>query len=55
MTKKERVLAVLRGETPDRIPAGFWLHFPESAFHGDEAVKAIWIFLKKPAPIFRRS
>lgn len=47
MTKKERVLAVLRGETPDRIPAGFWLHFPESAFHGDEAVKAHLDFFEK--------
>ena len=47
MTKKERVFAVLRGETPDRIPAGFWLHFPESAFHGDEAVKAHLDFFEK--------
>ena len=47
MTKKERVLAVLRGETPDRIPAGFWLHFPERAFHGDEAVKAHLDFFEK--------
>lgn len=28
MNKKERVMAVVRGGTPDRIPSGFWLHFP---------------------------
>lgn len=27
MTKKERVLATLRGETPDRPPVCFWQHF----------------------------
>ena len=27
MTKKERVQAVMRGEVPDRIPAGFWYHY----------------------------
>lgn len=28
MNKKERVLAVVQGREPDRIPTGFWLHFP---------------------------
>lgn len=28
MNKRERVMAVIRGEKPDRIPSGFWLHFP---------------------------
>lgn len=28
MNKKERVMAVIRGEKPDRTPSGFWLHFP---------------------------
>ena len=27
MTKKERVLAVMRQEIPDRVPAGFWYHY----------------------------
>ena len=27
MNKKERVKAVMRGETPDRTPAGFWFHY----------------------------
>ena len=40
MTRKERVLATVRGETPDRVPAAFWLHFPESMHHGEQAVKA---------------
>ena len=30
MNKIERVQAVLRGEKPDRIPAGFWFHYPDS-------------------------
>ena len=28
MNKRERVMAVIRGQKPDRIPSGFWLHFP---------------------------
>ena len=28
MHKTERVRAVLRGEIPDRVPAGFWFHYP---------------------------
>ena len=39
MTGKERVLAVLNGEKPDRVPIGLWLHFPESAFFGQQAIK----------------
>lgn len=27
MNKKERVKAVMRGEKPDRAPAGFWFHY----------------------------
>lgn len=30
MNKVERVKAVLNGETPDKIPAGFWFHYPAS-------------------------
>lgn len=28
MNKRERVMAVVEGRKPDRIPSGFWLHFP---------------------------
>lgn len=40
MDKKERVYAVLNGELPDRIPGGFWMHFPTEAAFGNAAVKA---------------
>ena len=40
MTRKERVLAAVRGGVPDRVPAAFWLHFPESMHHGKQAVEA---------------
>lgn len=40
MNKKERVYAVLNGEMPDRVPCGFWMHFPPEAAKGDAAVKA---------------
>lgn len=38
MNGRERVLAVLAGEKPDRVPVGFWMHFPPRAFYGEEAV-----------------
>ena len=28
MSKKERLQAVISGETPDRTPIGFWRHWP---------------------------
>ncbi len=40
MNKVERLRTVLRGETPDRVPAGFWFHFPPEKAHGKESVKA---------------
>lgn len=45
MTPKQRVLAAVKGESPDRVPAAFWLHFPESMHHGEPAVKAHLDFL----------
>lgn len=38
MNKVERVKAVLRGETPDKVPAGFWFHYP-STYTVEETVK----------------
>ena len=29
MTSRDRVLAALAGETPDRPPVALWRHFPE--------------------------
>ena len=40
MDKRERVLAVLKGEKPDRVPACFSLHFPEDRNSGEAGVKA---------------
>lgn len=39
MNKRERVMAVVAGEKPDRVPGGFWLHFPPGFESGKEAVK----------------
>ena len=37
MSKKELVLRAIRGETVERIPVGFWLHYvtPVSYTHLD--------------------
>jgi uroporphyrinogen decarboxylase len=40
MNKIERVRAALTGQTPDRVPASFWFHFPEEDAHGKPAVQA---------------
>ena len=40
MTKKERVLAAIRGEEPDAIPSCFSLHFPEECNSGEAGVRA---------------
>lgn len=47
MTKKEQVLAVLRGETPNQIPCGFWLHFPKGNEYGKPAVDIHLKFFKE--------
>ena len=40
MNKIERMHTMLRGERPDRVPAGFWFHFPESAVAGTAMAQA---------------
>ncbi|MGI6079664.1 MAG: uroporphyrinogen decarboxylase family protein [Candidatus Avilachnospira sp.] len=40
MNRRENTLAAVRGQEPDYIPSGFWLHFPKECFHGDAAVEA---------------
>jgi uroporphyrinogen decarboxylase len=47
MTKKERVLAVLRGEEVEQTPASFSLHFPREKAFGEEGVKSHLEFFKK--------
>lgn len=46
MTKKERVIAVLRGELPDYTPSGFWLHFPPEDQKWETAMEAHLKFMK---------
>lgn len=40
MTKKERVIAAIKGQEVDAIPSSFSLHFPAEVAYGDAAVKA---------------
>lgn len=40
MNKRERVMAVIEGRKADKVPAGFWLHFPPGAEHGEAALAA---------------
>jgi uroporphyrinogen decarboxylase len=48
MNKIERVLAALRGQQPDRVPASFWYHFPpKGEVRGDSAVKAHLNFFRE--------
>lgn len=47
MTKKQRVLAVLRGEKPDYTPVGFSLHFPADRNAGEDGVRAHLDFFRE--------
>ncbi|WRS28061.1 uroporphyrinogen decarboxylase family protein [Oscillospiraceae bacterium MB08-C2-2] len=40
MNKRERVFNLLDGKPTDRVPAGFWLHFPKNMHHSDAATQA---------------
>ena len=40
MTNKERVIAAIKGENVDRVPASFSLHFPKEIAKGESGVKA---------------
>lgn len=40
MNNRENTIAAVRGEKTSRVPAGFWLHFPEDCFHGERAIQA---------------
>ena len=39
MNKRDRVMTVIQGGQADKVPAGFWLHFHEDAYYGENAVK----------------
>ncbi len=40
MNKVDRVRAALAGQPVDRVPASFWLHFPDELKRGDASVRA---------------
>lgn len=44
MNKIERVKAVLNGQTPDKIPAGFWFHYPSSLTAEETANEHLKLF-----------
>lgn len=47
MTKKERVMAAIKGEQVDHVPTGFSLHFPKEEAAGEKAVQAHLEFFRK--------
>ncbi len=47
MNKRERVLAAVSGKEPDRVPVGFWLHFPPGFEAGEGAVRRHLEFFEK--------
>lgn len=47
MNERERVYSILEGREADRVPTGFWLHFPEDMHHGDAAIKAHLEFMQR--------
>lgn len=47
MTRRERLYNLIDGREVDRCPSGFWIHFPQSCKHGEQAVKAHLEFMKQ--------
>ena len=47
MNKRERVLAAVSGNVPDRVPCGFWLHFPAGYEAGEASVQMHLDFFEK--------
>lgn len=50
MDRRELLHAVLRGERTDRIPCGFWNHFPVQCHTGEAAVQAHLDYYAKVEP-----
>lgn len=46
MNKRERVIAALAGRGTDRVPVGFWYHFPEEKQQGQACIDAHLEFYK---------
>ena len=47
MTKRERVLAALNGEPVDRVPVGFWRHWPGDDQNPDSLAKVTLAYQRK--------
>lgn len=47
MTKRERVMAAIKGSEVDFVPVGMSLHFPAGAEHGNKGVEAHLEFFKQ--------
>ena len=47
MNKRERVLAAVSGNVPDRVPCCFWLHFPAGYEAGEASVQMHLDFFEK--------
>ena len=47
MTRRERLYNLINGRKVDYCPSGFWVHFPQSCRHGEQAVKAHLEFMKQ--------
>ena len=47
MNSCERIQAGLDGKTPDRIPVGFWGHFPQAQWDGEHVVQAHLDFVRQ--------
>jgi uroporphyrinogen decarboxylase len=52
MTKRERLQAAVEGRSGDRVPVGFWYHFPLEHPSGEELAEAELAFAKKYDPDF---
>ena len=52
MTKRERVEAAVHGREADRVPVGFWYHFPLDHPSGEPLAEAEIAFAKKYDPDF---
>lgn len=39
MDKRTRVLSAFDCKEVDRVPAGFWFHFPEDSCEGQEGIQ----------------
>lgn len=52
MTKKERVMAVVRGQKPDYTPCGFWYHFPKETWAPEIASKTHLEYFRKTGTDF---